>query len=245
MGALSRERLREGLLHGQALIAFANAAQAERNPDTVLAGFRPERFFKLFPHLDTDPGAGWFWHGAPILGPAHLRAAQLRMLERFEAANVLFDPQSEVGGNSRRGDRFLFGGTENGSARRTSPASATAARSPRCSREMVRIAASACIIHMVVSAPMLGARPTAAMLWPAWLTACPAWCPPPRSEDPAALAEIPRPANDQWKRNCAATTAIERRQSEPTRPASAVHNGQATIMVATMASQVMSPPAML
>src|SRR3990167_3052224 len=50
MGALSRERLREGLLHGQALIAFANAAQAERNPATVLAGFRPERFFKLFPH---------------------------------------------------------------------------------------------------------------------------------------------------------------------------------------------------
>jgi hypothetical protein len=104
MGALSRERLREGLLHGQALIAFANAAQAERNPDTVLAGFRPERFFMLFPHLDTDPGAGWFWHGTPILGPAHLRAAQLRMLERFEAANVLFDPQTEGGGNSRRGE---------------------------------------------------------------------------------------------------------------------------------------------
>jgi len=104
MGALSRERLREGLLHGQALIAFANAAQAERNPATVLAGFRPERFFKLFPHLDTDPGAGWFWHGTPILGPAHLRAAQLRMLERFEAANVLLDPQNEGGGNSRRGE---------------------------------------------------------------------------------------------------------------------------------------------
>ncbi len=104
MGALSRERLREGLLHGQALIAFANAAQADRNPGTVLAGFRPERFFKLFPHMDTDPGAGWFWHGTPILGPAHLRAAHLRMMERFEAANVLFDPQSEGGGNSRRGE---------------------------------------------------------------------------------------------------------------------------------------------
>lgn len=104
MSALSRERLREGLLHAQALMAFANAAQAERNADTVLAGFRPERFFALFAPLDTDVGAGWFWHGTPIMGPAHLRAAQLRMLERFEAANVLFDPQAEGGGNSRRAE---------------------------------------------------------------------------------------------------------------------------------------------
>lgn len=104
IGALSRERLREGLLHAQALIAFANAAQAERNPDTVLAGFQVERFFTLFAPLDTDVSAGWFWHGRPILGPAHLRAAQLRMLERLEAANVLFDSQSEGGGNSRRAE---------------------------------------------------------------------------------------------------------------------------------------------
>lgn len=104
LSALSRERLREGLLHAQALIAFSNAADAEQNADTVLAGFRPERFFKLFVLLDTDIGAGWFWHGTPILGPAHLRAAQLRMLERFEAANVLFDPQNEGGGNSRRAE---------------------------------------------------------------------------------------------------------------------------------------------
>jgi hypothetical protein len=104
LGALSRERLREGLLHAQALIAFANATQAERHADTVLAGFKPERFFTLFAPLDTDAGAGWFWHGTPILGPAHLRAAQLRMLERFEAANVLFDVQAEGGGNSRRAE---------------------------------------------------------------------------------------------------------------------------------------------
>ena len=104
LGALSRERLREGLLHAQALIAFANATQAEQNSDTVLAGFRPERFFTLFAPLDTDAGAGWFWHGIPILGPAHLRAAQLRMLERFEAANVLFDVQAEGGGNSWRAE---------------------------------------------------------------------------------------------------------------------------------------------
>ncbi|MCL7466659.1 hypothetical protein [Phaeovulum sp. NW3] len=104
LGALSRERLREGLLHAQALMAFANAAQAERNADTLLAGFQAERFFTLFAPLDTDVGAGWFWHGTPILGPAHLRAAQLRMLERFEAANVLFDPQNVGGGNSRRAE---------------------------------------------------------------------------------------------------------------------------------------------
>lgn len=104
LGALSRERLREGLLHAQALIAFANASEAERNTDTVLEGYRPERFFKLFAPLDADAAAGWFWHGTPILGPAHLRAAQLRMLERLEAANVLFDPQNEGGGNSRRAE---------------------------------------------------------------------------------------------------------------------------------------------
>lgn len=102
LGALSRERLREGLLHAQALIAFSNATQAEQNVDMVLSGFQPERFFALFAPLDTDPGAGWFWHGTPILGPAHLRAAQLRMIERFDAANVLFDVQAEGGGNSRR-----------------------------------------------------------------------------------------------------------------------------------------------
>lgn len=104
MSALSRERLREGLLHPQALIAFANAAQAERNSETVLAGFRPESFFKLFAPLDTDAAAGWFWHGTPILGPAHLRAAQLRMLERFEVARMSFDSQGEGAGNSRRAD---------------------------------------------------------------------------------------------------------------------------------------------
>lgn len=104
LGALSSERLREGLLHAQALMAFANVAQAERNADTELAGFQPERFFTLFAPMDTDAGAGWFWHGTPILGPAHLRAAQLRMLERFEAANVLFDVQAEGGGNSRRAE---------------------------------------------------------------------------------------------------------------------------------------------
>lgn len=104
LGALSGERLREGLLHAQALMAFANAMEAARNPDTLLAGFRPERFFSLFAPLDTDAGAGWFWHGTPILGPAHLRAAQVRMLERFEASNVLFDAQNERGANSRRAD---------------------------------------------------------------------------------------------------------------------------------------------
>lgn len=104
LGALSRERLREGLLHAQALLAFANATEAARDADTVLAGFRPERFFTLFAPLDTDAGAGWFWHGTPILSPAHLRAAQLRMLERFEVANVLFDALSDSGGNSRRSE---------------------------------------------------------------------------------------------------------------------------------------------
>lgn len=104
MGALSRERLREGLLHGQALMAFANYKEAESNPEIPLNRFQPELFFRLFAPFDTDPAAGWFWHGSPLLGPAHLRAAQLRMLERFESANVLFDPLHAGGGSSRRAE---------------------------------------------------------------------------------------------------------------------------------------------
>ena len=104
LGALSRERLRDGMLHAQALMAFANSTEAERNPDILLTRFQPERFFAMFAPLDTDVAAGWFWHGAPILGPAHLRAAHLRLLERFEATNVMFDVHSEGGGNSRRAE---------------------------------------------------------------------------------------------------------------------------------------------
>lgn len=101
LAALSHERLRDGLLHAQALMAFSNSVEAQ-NSGATLEGFDPSRFFAMFDFLDTDPSAGWFWHGRPLLGPGHLRAACQRMLERLEAARVFVQDEPETGGNSRR-----------------------------------------------------------------------------------------------------------------------------------------------
>lgn len=101
MARLSNDRLREGLLHAQALMAFANSRKAQASGET-LAGFNAATFFSLFGPLDTSPSAGWFWHGPPLLGPGHLRAAFQRMVERLEAARVFIGDEPETGGNSRR-----------------------------------------------------------------------------------------------------------------------------------------------
>ncbi|WP_147435539.1 hypothetical protein [Paenirhodobacter hankyongi] len=101
LAALSNVRLRDGLLHAQALMAFDNSRQAQTT-DVQLKGFKTEKFFKLFPIFDTDPAAGWFWHGTPLLGPDHLRAAFQQFVERLEAARLFVDEEPETGGNSRR-----------------------------------------------------------------------------------------------------------------------------------------------
>lgn len=103
LAAFSTERLRDGLLHAQALMAFQNSVAAQTSGEQ-LVGFSPERFFRLFGPLDTDPAAGWFWHGTPLLGPAHLRSAHLAMLERFQAAKVFYEIGEDGGGNSRRAE---------------------------------------------------------------------------------------------------------------------------------------------
>lgn len=105
LNVLATGVLRDGILHPQALMAFRNSLQA-MNEDTRLEGFDPKRLFDLFPHFDTDPSAGWFWQGTPLLGPDHLRAACLRMVERFDAAHV-FAPDGPGGGNRLRGEALI------------------------------------------------------------------------------------------------------------------------------------------
>lgn len=101
MAALSNESLREGMLHAQALMAFGNSLQAQKTGEP-LTNFDVAKFFKLFGFMDTNPSAGWFWHGTPLLGPDHLRSAFQRMIERMEAARVFIGDEPETGGNSRR-----------------------------------------------------------------------------------------------------------------------------------------------
>lgn len=103
LASLSQERLREGLLHSQALMAFANSKKAQSSGE-ALTGFDPVQFFKLFAFFDTNPSAGWFWHGAPLLGPGHLRASFQRYLDRLEAAKVFVSVEQERGYNSRRSE---------------------------------------------------------------------------------------------------------------------------------------------
>lgn len=106
LSAFSTDRLRDGLLHAQALMAFGNSIAAQTSGEP-LVGFSPARFFSLFGPLDTDAAAGWFWQGMPLLGPAHLRAAHLNMLERFQSAKVFHEVDADGGGNSRRADALL------------------------------------------------------------------------------------------------------------------------------------------
>lgn len=105
MVSLSSEKLQEGFLHGQALVAFSNYSDAEARGDE-LAGFSPSKFLNhnLFKSLDLDPSAGSFWHGTPLLGPGHLRAACSIYQGRAEAASVFVEGAPE---NRYRSDSLL------------------------------------------------------------------------------------------------------------------------------------------
>ena len=103
LASLAHERLREGLLHTHALMAFENSRAAEASGEE-LEGFSPETFFGMFSTFDTDPSAGWFWHGRPLLGPDHLRSAWHKYMERQEAAGVFADDGTDRGPNSVRSD---------------------------------------------------------------------------------------------------------------------------------------------
>ena len=103
LASLAHERLREGLLHSHALMAFENRKAAEASGEE-LEGFSPEEFFGMFSMFDTDPSAGWFWHGRPLLGPDHLRSAWQKYIERQEAAGVFSEDDAYRGPNSVRSD---------------------------------------------------------------------------------------------------------------------------------------------
>lgn len=86
-----------GLLDRAALLGFANVGAAE-TAGASPEGFDPTRFLEVLahPHVDTDPAAGWFWRGQPILGPAHWRAAHIRFAERLEAAEVFTEADADM-----------------------------------------------------------------------------------------------------------------------------------------------------
>lgn len=81
--------LQQLALDPAAVVSFENAQQSNKTGEP-LRGFSASRFFSLLPHphLDRDAGAGALWRGRPLLGPAHWRAAHLRLAERLEAAGL-------------------------------------------------------------------------------------------------------------------------------------------------------------
>lgn len=85
------------LLDTTALLAFQNAASAHKTGEP-LRGFSSRKFFEwlVHPHVDGDAGAGALWRGKPLLGPAHWRAAHLRLEERLEAAGLFGDEEAEA-----------------------------------------------------------------------------------------------------------------------------------------------------
>lgn len=102
LATLDTARLRElSHLHPTVYLAFRNL-QAARDKGTRLEGFDPARFFSNLPLVDSDPSAGWFWRGTPLLGPDHWRAAHLRLVERLDAAGLFVGDTAEEGPNSRR-----------------------------------------------------------------------------------------------------------------------------------------------
>ncbi len=102
LAMLNTERLRElSHLHPTVCLAFRNLHSA-RDSDARLEGFDPARFFKNLPIVDSDPSAGWFWRGTPLLGPDHWRAAHQRLAERFDAAGLFVEDTAEEGPDSHR-----------------------------------------------------------------------------------------------------------------------------------------------
>ena len=100
--SLGRARLREqSQLHVTVYLAFRNRVEAATE-NVPLRGFEPRTLFANLPLVDSDPSAGWFWRGTPILGPDHWRAAHLRFVERLEVAGMFTNEEAEAGPNSRR-----------------------------------------------------------------------------------------------------------------------------------------------
>ena len=100
--SLGRTRLRDqSQLHVTVYLAFRNRMEAMQQ-DVPLSGFEPHTFFANLPLVDSDPSAGWFWRGTPVLGPDHWRAAHLRFVERMEVAGMFMSEEAEAGPDSRR-----------------------------------------------------------------------------------------------------------------------------------------------
>ncbi len=99
--SLGRAPLRnQSQLHVTVYLAFQNIDEA-RSENVPLSGFEPHKFFSNLPLVDNDPTAGWFWRGAPVLGPDHWRAAHLRFVERLEMTRM-FTGEDAQSSNSRR-----------------------------------------------------------------------------------------------------------------------------------------------
>lgn len=102
LATLDTARLRElSHLHAAVFPGFENWKQANET-GARLEKFNPGRYFQFLKIFDTDPSAGWFWRGTPLLGPDHWRAAHLRLAERFDAAGLFLEDTAEEGPNSRR-----------------------------------------------------------------------------------------------------------------------------------------------
>ncbi len=102
LATLDTGRLRElSHFHAAVFPGFKNWKQANQTGGR-LEKFDPGRYFQYLRMFDTDPSAGWFWRGSPLLGPDHWRAAHLRLVERFDAAGLFVEDTAEEGPNSRR-----------------------------------------------------------------------------------------------------------------------------------------------
>jgi len=104
LATLNTVRLREmSHLHPTVYLAFRNL-HAAHTKNVPFEGFDPARFFKnlLSRQVDSEPKAGWFWRGAPLLGPDHWRAAHLRLVERLITAKLFVEDAGEEGPNSHR-----------------------------------------------------------------------------------------------------------------------------------------------
>ncbi len=102
LATLDTARLRDlSHLHAAVFPGFENWRQANET-GARLEKFDPGRYFQFLKVFDTDPSAGWFWRGTPLLGPDHWRAAHLRLVERLDTAGLFVDDTAEEGPNSRR-----------------------------------------------------------------------------------------------------------------------------------------------
>ena len=102
LATLNTARLRElSHLHTAVFPGFENWKQANKT-GARLERFNASRYFQFLSAFDTDPSAGWFWRGTPLLGPDHWRAAHLRLVERLDAAGLFVEDTDQEGPNSRR-----------------------------------------------------------------------------------------------------------------------------------------------